>query len=318
MFKTLIKASLLFVLFFWMFPDPPVNITWNEVLSQNQPPPGIRISYGDDVRHFGKLRLPKDCASDGLHQNNEQNNDCLSEDHKFPLIVLIHGGCWVSQFEYDYFNPVAEALTNHGFAVWSVAYRRIGDVSGGWPNTYSDVLSAVEFTSQLSRDFPVNPENITLMGHSAGGHLALWAADQLAQGRTNISINHVVGLASITNLETYFQVGNSCSGAVPRLFETNNRGSNPPVANTTISNKTNPPISETFFSSDVASKAKITLIIGSRDSIVPASEAYRFLEQNLHNIDNIDVIDIPEAGHFDFASTQTEAWNTVLDVLKNP
>jgi acetyl esterase/lipase len=68
------------------------------------------------------------------------------------------------------------ALAEAGIATWNIEYRSVGDVGGGWPGTGEDVARAVEFARELASDHPIEPDRIVLVGHSAGGHLALWAA----------------------------------------------------------------------------------------------------------------------------------------------
>jgi acetyl esterase/lipase len=263
------------------------NISWTDVRAQPQPNAGIRIAYGDDPRHFGVLRLPGD-----------ESRTTLDEEPYYPIIVLIHGGCWLNQFEYDYFDPVADALTSLGFAVWSVAYRRVGDDSGGWPNTYEDVGKAFDFLTNIAHSYPLDLENIIISGHSAGGHLALWLANRSAQNPELLSTKAVVGLAAITDLQTYADVPNTCATAVPRLmggtFETN------PSA-----------YEDATLGADVARFSDIWLLTGSEDRIVPADQAQNFTK--IHN--SVNHIEIAGAGHFDFTSTKTAAWHKMIEIF---
>ncbi len=124
-----------------------------------------RIAYGADPLQFGELRVP---ASGGPH----------------PLAILVHGGCWVAKLgnmderavAMDMLRPVAAALTESGIATWNIEYRRLGNAGGGWPGTFQDVARAADFARTLARDNPLDLKRIVAIGHSAGGHFAMWLA----------------------------------------------------------------------------------------------------------------------------------------------
>lgn len=98
-----------------------------------------------------------------------------------PAIVLVHGGSWMDRYGKIVMRPLAAELVRRGWAVWNIEYRRVGG-GGGWPSTFADVADAIDHLALL--DAPVDLARVTLLGHSAGGHLALWAAgrDRLAHG----------------------------------------------------------------------------------------------------------------------------------------
>ena len=96
-----------------------------------------------------------------------------------PVIVLIHGGSWQKRYGKIFTRGLAGDLWRRGFAVWNIEYRRVGS-GGGWPNTFADAAAAIDHLATLE-DPRLNLDRVTLLGHSAGGHLALWAA-----GRPNL------------------------------------------------------------------------------------------------------------------------------------
>lgn len=93
----------------------------------------------------------------------------------FPTVVLVHGGFWRAAATKRLMRPLAAALSSEGFAVWNIEYRRTGagGGGGGWPATFEDVAGAVD---HLARIPGVRTDRVLTCGHSAGGHLALWAA----------------------------------------------------------------------------------------------------------------------------------------------
>jgi acetyl esterase/lipase len=97
------------------------------------------------------------------------------------LIVLIHGGSWTDRYGRIVMRGLAGDLLRRGWAVWNIEYRRVGG-GGGWPVTFADVAAAIDYLAQV--DAPLELDAVTVIGHSAGGHLALWAAgrDRLPDG----------------------------------------------------------------------------------------------------------------------------------------
>ncbi|HUR13010.1 MAG TPA: alpha/beta hydrolase [Mycobacteriales bacterium] len=86
----------------------------------------------------------------------------------FPLVVLVHGGYWRPAYDLTLEHPVAEVLAAQGFLVWNVEYSPAGTP---WPATLLDVAAAYD---HAVRDPRVDPARVAVVGHSAGGHLALW------------------------------------------------------------------------------------------------------------------------------------------------
>ncbi|MET9857260.1 alpha/beta hydrolase [Streptomyces sp. NPDC006450] len=104
-----------------------------------------------------------------------------------PLVVVLHGGAWRAPYDRQHVTPFADFLARRGFAVANVEYRRgsslphqdaEGPVAGRWPETFDDVAAALDALPGLAADrLPeADPRRTVLTGHSAGGHLALWAA----------------------------------------------------------------------------------------------------------------------------------------------
>lgn len=124
-----------------------------------------RVVYGTDPLQFGELRLP---STKGPH----------------PVAIVIHGGCWVAKLgnmderavAMDNMRPLAVALSDAGIATWNVEYRRLGNAGGGWPGTFQDVARAADFLRTLSTDHQLDLKRVISIGHSAGGHLAMWLA----------------------------------------------------------------------------------------------------------------------------------------------
>jgi acetyl esterase/lipase len=123
-----------------------------EILTDPPPPPAdARLAYGPEPLQFGDLRLPARESP--------------------PLAIVIHGGYWKAIYNLIHTGHLCRALTEQGIATWNVEYRSVGVPGGGWPAAGEDVLRAVEFAAELQIDHA----RVVLVGHSAGGQLALWA-----------------------------------------------------------------------------------------------------------------------------------------------
>jgi len=96
-----------------------------------------------------------------------------------PVMALIHGGSWQARYGKVFMRWLAGDLIRRGWAVWNIEYRRLG-AGGGWPTTFEDVALAIDHLATLT-DPRLDLEHVSILGHSAGGHLALWAA-----GRPNL------------------------------------------------------------------------------------------------------------------------------------
>lgn len=116
-----------------------------------------RHDYGPDLSQFGQLYLP-------------------SGDGPFPVVVVVHGGFWRSQYDLSLGTPLAEDLVGRGYAAWNLEYRRLGN-GGGWPATLEDIAAGIDLLANLEAGgSPLDLGRVVALGHSAGGQLAVWAA----------------------------------------------------------------------------------------------------------------------------------------------
>nr|QQZ51167.1 alpha/beta hydrolase [Phenylobacterium glaciei] len=90
---------------------------------------------------------------------------------------MIHGGCWLADLPgTELMDYVSDDLRKDGVAVWNLEYRRIGHDGGGWPGTFTDVAAGADHVRELAKTYRLDLNNVVFAGHSAGGHLALWAS----------------------------------------------------------------------------------------------------------------------------------------------
>jgi acetyl esterase/lipase len=248
-------------------------MTAADALAWPRPGADHSIPYGGSSQQFGELRLP-----DG--------------EGPFPVVIVIHGGCWLAEYDLGYISAFADALTAAGMATWSLEYRRVGNEGGGWPGTLEDVGEAADYLIELAIDHQLDLERVVAVGHSAGGHLGLWLAGRSGlgvgdplRGEEPLELKGVVSLAGITDLAGY-AAPEGCGAAVSDLL-----GGNPGGVVTRV--KRSSPIAM------VPLGIPLTLIVGEHDSIVPLSQAESFREAARRAGDTVSVIEIPGAGHFE-------------------
>jgi len=125
-----------------------------EILTDPPPPAAdVRFAYGPEPLQFGDLRVP-------------------SGEGPFPLGVVLHGGYWQATYNLIHTGHLSEAFRDAGIATWNLEYRCVGVPGGCWPAAREDLTLALAFLDQL----PVGRDATVLVGHSAGGQLALWSA----------------------------------------------------------------------------------------------------------------------------------------------
>ena len=113
-------------------------------------------AYGPAADQFLELTLP---AGDG----------------PVPVVVVLHGGFWRARYDVELARPLAADLAARGWAAVAVEYRRVG-AGGGWPTTLADVAAALDALPDVPGADRLDLSDVTVVGHSAGGHLAAWAA----------------------------------------------------------------------------------------------------------------------------------------------
>lgn len=172
-----------------------------------------KYRYGEDASQWGELFLPESTAIRGV-------------------VVVIHGGYWRSQYGAELGEPLARDLALHGMAAWNLEYRRAGN-GGGWPHTFEDVLAGIDKLRDIAGIHHLDLGKVVALGHSAGGHLAVWAAgrDKLGQlgapdadrqllrknGTAAVHLTGVVSQSGLLNLADAEKL-NLSNGAVSNLL----------------------------------------------------------------------------------------------------
>jgi acetyl esterase/lipase len=136
-----------------------------------------------------------------------------------PVMAMLHGGSWQKRYGKVVMRGLAGDLVRRGWAVWNIEYRRVGE-GGGWPETFEDVAAAIDML--VEPDAPIDREAISVLGHSAGGHLALWAAGRelIPVGSPGagpaVTLKRAIGQAAVCDLAGAYSLWHG--GAVRSLM----------------------------------------------------------------------------------------------------
>ena len=164
------------------------------------------------------LRRPPSRHPYGEHSHQTCDLHLPSSAGPHPVAVVLHGGYWQSPYTKLIMRPLCQDLAWRGYAAWNVEYRRLGRDGGGWPQTFDDVAAALDLLPGVDG---LDLERVTLVGHSAGGQLALWAAGrpELPANATGagprVSVQRVLALAAVCDLEHAGRVAVQLLGATP-------------------------------------------------------------------------------------------------------
>ncbi|UUZ49442.1 alpha/beta hydrolase [Massilia sp. B-10] len=164
-------------------------MTLQDYLALSGPAPTATIAYGSAPSQFAELFRP---AGPG----------------PFPVVVLIHGGCWTVEFGgITQMHNVVSALAARGIAVWNVEYRRADEEGGGYPGTYLDINAALDKLAAEAPRHQLDTSRIVAVGHSVGGQLAQWivgrgripASSPLYQAHP-LPVRQVISLGGLADL----------------------------------------------------------------------------------------------------------------------
>jgi acetyl esterase/lipase len=256
------------------------------VLDRAAPEPDLTVPYGPRPEQVIDLRLPWSARRPAA---------------RAPLIVLVHGGFWRPAYDRRHVGPMASALAAAGYVVAVPEYRRAGMADEGWTGPFNDIAAALDRVAAVAEPHGADTSRVTWAGHSAGGHLVLWAAARPGlpagspwRGSCDASPPaHVVSLAGISSLRLCSE-WNLGAGAVRLLM-----GGGPDE------------VPERYAVADPAAlpapPVPVTLVHGVDDDTVPLRMSQAFAAGRL--------IEIPGAGHYDLIDPQSPAWPGVLSVL---
>ena len=257
--------------------------------------PDRRVAYGDDSSQYGELRVP---AGQGPH----------------PVVVLIHGGCFKSAYAtLSDLSAMADALEADGVATWNVEYRRLGHPGGGWPGTYLDVGRAVDHLRTLALEHALDLGRVVVVGHSAGGHLAMSAAARSRLPANSalyvakpLPVHGVVNLAGPVDLSANIaEYQRLCRDTVI----TGLLGGTPATA------------PDRFAHASAFRHLPLgvpqVLVIGEHEDFVPRPLMEAYAQAAVRAGDRVRLVVIPRVGHFEIASPRASTWPVVGSAIRS-
>ena len=235
-----------------------------------------RSTYGSDPSQYGELYLPA----------------------RIPLatVVVVHGGYWAQGFGAEATRPMCEALQTEGYAAWNLEYRRVGG-AGGWPTTFADVAAGVDHLNTFDT---IDAGDVRIVGHSAGGQLAVWASsrrDTTPGGPSEVTVTRCLSLAGVLDLT---------AASRERLGEGNVD---------LLMGGTPADVSDHYDQGDptrlVPAGCPVACLVGEDDEVVPRtqSEAYVRAAERVGAPVTLDVV---PGDHSALIDPESEAWATLL------
>ncbi|MBX7187267.1 MAG: alpha/beta fold hydrolase [Vicinamibacteria bacterium] len=209
-----------------------------------------------------------------------------------PVVCLLHGGFWRMPYGRDQMAAVAEDLAGRGFAVWNLEYRRLGTGGAGFPGTMDDVGLGIDYLAKLpALGFDLDLDRVIVAGHSAGGHLALWAGGRAPSQA--VRLRAVAGLAPIADLDRAYalrvggEVVAELLGGAPAEYPDRLRAASPiemlPLG------------------------VRQLILHGSDDAAVPIELSRGYARAAKAKGERIELIELPGTGHMEFLDPSTEA-----------
>ncbi|WP_294568726.1 S9 family peptidase [uncultured Arthrobacter sp.] len=243
-----------------------------------------RYRYGSDPSQFADLYLPSPASKPGV-------------------VVIIHGGYWRSTYGAELGEPLARDLADRGYACWNLEYRRVGN-GGGWPGTFEDIAAGIDLLTEAAARHGLDLTTVTALGHSAGGHLAVWAAgrdslpaDAPGAGPAAVPLTAVVSQSGVLNLAEAHDL-NLSNGAVEDLL-----GASPTAE------------PERYRWADpldaVPLPVPVYALHGEEDTTVPLSQAESYVAAATQAGAAAELLVIP-GDHFAMITPGTEAWERVV------
>ena len=265
---------------------PQVKIMkWKDLLGREQPKPDATLKYGEDPLQVIDVWQPAGSTN-------------------APAVIMIHGGCWQTEIaKRDIMNWIAADLRKHGVGVWNIEYRGV-DRKGGYPATYQDVGKAADLFLEKADEYGFRKDKIVAIGHSAGGHLALWLANRTAlpkseplRGTNPIKVDLAISQGGLPDLKAGAQRdGHPCGTDAPEKMS---------AADLRI---TSPPEMQ-------PGKARQVLFNNTRDRIAPPDYARAYIARMASRNIAVKLVETPDEGHVELVTPDTKSWSKQRELI---
>ena len=206
------------------------------------------------------------------------------------VVVSIHGGYWQARFGKVVMKAICADLARRGVAAWNIEYRRIGR-GGGWPETFEDIDAAIDHLAEVA-DGRLLLDDVTVLGHSAGGQLALWSASR--NGAT-VPVRLVVAQAAVCNLAVAGEAAHDLMGGTPREVPERYAVTDPMQL--------------------IPAPVPVRLVHSPEDATVPVRRSRDYLAAARRAGADVELVEPSPAGHRSHPDPRSKAWAAALDFL---
>ncbi|MDX6232048.1 MAG: hypothetical protein QOH68_1016 [Nocardioidaceae bacterium] len=234
------------------------------------------IRYGHDHAQFGELTQPTGRSK--------------------GVVVVIHGGFWRAAYDLSLGRPLAASLVEHGWTAYNLEYRRVGN-GGGYPKTLDDVAAGIDALATVDG---LDTSTVMTLGHSAGGHLAVWAAGRpkltgTPWGRPAVRVTAAIAQAGVLDLHAAVHLG---SGAAKAFM-----GGHDDI---TLADPT----------AQIPLDVPVRCVHSAADDTVPISQAVKYVERAKAAGADAELVEV-EGDHFIVIEPPSKAWSRTLVVLED-
>jgi acetyl esterase/lipase len=262
-------------------------LVWPDLLGRPRPEPDHNIRYGEAATQVVDLWLP---PGSGPH----------------PIVLMVHGGCWQTEIaDRRIMNWIADDLRKRGIAVWNIDYRGVDRAGGGYPGTFLDAAAAADALRTNAAKYSLDRSRVVAVGHSAGGHLALWLAgrprlpaDSALRTADPLPIHSVVSLGGLPDLEQAARPpGSGCGTEV-------------------IAQLTGGSFADTSVPHLAPLGVPQVLVNGMQDRIIPTFYAEGYAGPMRAAGDSVEVRMIDRTGHVELIAPETAAWKATVEEIE--
>jgi acetyl esterase/lipase len=272
---------------------PKPLLTWPDLVEREKPAPDATVDYGTDPYQKVDVWVPQGKGP-------------------FPTVLMVHGGCWTTSIaDRSLMNWIADDLRKDGIAVWNIDYRGVDRPGGGYPGTFTDAAAAADALKTNARKYHLNSKHVVAVGHSAGGHLALWLAGRGKIARTSplytrspLKIAHAISLGGLPDLEaTAASPDNGCGiEVVGKLVGT------PGTRKDVYADTSVPRLLPLGVAQD--------LVNGQEDKIIPLRMGTAYVAAARGKDDRAALHVVAQTGHVELVAPETAAWATTKRLIR--
>jgi acetyl esterase/lipase len=235
------------------------------------------VRYGNDPSQLGELSRPAAAAT--------------------GVVVVIHGGFWRAQYDLALGRPLASSLVDHGWTAYNLEYRRVGN-GGGFPQTLDDIAAGIDALASID---DLDTRTVVTLGHSAGGHLAVWAAGRsqlsgTSWGNPVVPVSAAVSQAGVLDLSAAAR-DNLGDGATSAFMGT---GSSWELADP---------------GTRIPLDVPVRCVHGTADDTVPLSQSIEYVERAKAAGADAELLEV-EGDHFVVIDPSSRAWVQTLEILE--